>query len=74
MNVKGLEETIVKLGTSPISPLDLMDDPNPIATSGVDMHRHNMNGLYYKNTNAVKNHEIYINNIGDPRWRKNVTP
>lgn len=74
LNVKGLGETIVKLGTSPISPLDLMDDPNPIATSGVDMHRHNMNGLYYKNTNAVKNHEIYINNIGDPRWRKNVTP
>lgn len=74
LNVGGLEQTIVKLGTNPISPTDLMEDPNPIAKTGADMHKHNMDGLYLKNTNAVRTHEIYTLGIGDPRWRKNVTP
>lgn len=28
--------------------------------------------LYFQNTERVKNHEIYKNNIGDPRWRAKV--
>lgn len=73
-NVGGLDATIVKLGTNPITPTDLMEDPNPISITGERMHDHNLDGLYYKNTDAVKNSDIFKNNIGDPRWRKNVTP
>lgn len=74
-NLTGLSGTQVLLGATGISPTDLMVDPNPVtATAGPDIHKHNIDGLYYKNTDAVKNHEIYKNNIGDPRWRKNVTP
>lgn len=72
-NLTGLAGTQVLLGTNPISPTDLMDDPNPItATAGPDIHKHNINGLYLKNTDAVKTHEIFTLGIGDPRWRANV--
>lgn len=75
LNIGGLEETKVKLGVIPISPTDLMESPNPIATTGVDMHRHNVpNGLYFKNTDAVRNHEIFKLGIGDPRWAAKVNP
>ena len=74
LNKGGLEATQVKLGAVGISPTDLMVDPNPIAVSGPNMHMHNMEGLYYKNTAAVRNHEIYRLGIGDPRWSKTVTP
>ena len=29
-----------------------------------------MNGLRFKNTDQVRNHEIYKLGIGDPRWRQ----
>lgn len=59
-----------------ISPTELMADPNPPYPSPHDkMHlRDNLDGLYYNNTPKVRNHEIYKLGIGDPRWRKNVTP
>lgn len=72
-NSTGLAGTQVLLGTNPISPTDLMEDPNPVtATAGPDIHKHNVNGLFFKNTDAVKSHEIYTLGIGDPRWRANV--
>lgn len=74
LNVGGLDETMVKLGASPITPTELMVDPNPIAITGKDSHKHNIDGLYFKNTDAVRNHEIFKLGIGDPRWRKNVNP
>ncbi|MFT3752416.1 MAG: hypothetical protein QM800_05905 [Paludibacter sp.] len=74
LNIGGLDQTMVKLGANPISPTDLMEDPNPIAPTGKDMHKHNLNGLYFKNTDAVRTHEIYTLGIGDPRWRTKVTP
>ncbi len=74
LNVGGMEQTEVKLGAVGISPTDLMVDPNPIAISGEFMHMHNLDGLYFKNTDAVRNHEIYKLGIGDPRWRRSVMP
>jgi len=80
LNLQGMEGTYVKIGTVGISPTDLMDNPNPLDII-VDTNYpppnaflHNMEGIYYKNTEQVRNHEIYKENIGDPRWRKNVTP
>jgi len=59
-NPGGSTDAAIKFGATPILPEDLMTDPD--------------NGnLYYKNTTVVKSHEIYLQNIGDPRWRKNVT-
>ncbi len=75
-NIAGKAELDVHLGTVGISPTDLMTDPNPpYASPDPNMHEvSNLNGLYYKNTDAVRNHEIYKQGIGDPRWAKNVMP
>lgn len=77
LNVGGIEATRIKLGTGNVGlePTDLFIDPNPLGKNGdINMHKHNLNGLYFKNTNQVRNHEIYTKGIGDPRWRVNVTP
>ena len=82
LNLLGKEELVVHLGSSVsgatdkgISPTELMVAPNAKAKNGEpNMHEYNLDGLYYKNTSAVKNHEIFKLGIGDPRWRKNVTP
>ena len=82
-NVGGLAATIVQVDG--LSPTDLMVDPNPLAfggtnanptpPTGVGTFRHNVpDGIYYKNTDAVRNSAIYKNNVGDPRSRKYVTP
>ena len=74
-NVYGKSETEVKTGVVGISPADMMVSPNSLGKNGeVNMHEYDLNGLYYKNSDAVRNHEIYKLGIGDPRWRKNVTP
>jgi len=75
-NILGKAELDVHLGTVGISPTDLMTDPNPpYASPDPNMHEvSNLNGLYYKNTDAVRNHEIYKLGVGDPRWAKNVMP
>ena len=72
----GRDELIVKLGATGISPAELMADPNPPNPQGhKDMHeRDNLDGLYFNNTDKVRNHEIYKLGIGDPRWAVNVTP
>jgi len=55
-NQLGSTDAVIKLGSVPILPEELMTDPD--------------NGnLKYKNTPQVRNHEIYLQNIGDPRWR-----
>lgn len=76
MCVNGPEQLEVHLGKQGISPLDLMVNPNPPHKDGdINMHEvDNLDGLYYKNTDAVRNHEIYKLGIGDPRWAKNVMP
>jgi len=83
LNRLGMEELYIKLGDVGITPEELMVDPYPLYYDTQDysialpdwrMHWHNMEGLYYRNTDKVKNHEIFRKNIGDPRWRKNVTP
>jgi hypothetical protein len=55
-NPGGSTDAAVKFGATPILPEDLMIDPDK-------------GNLKYKDTPAVKNHEIYVKNIGDPRWR-----
>lgn len=75
-NIPGEDELEVHLGEVGISPTDLMKNPNPPHVSpGPDMHEvDNLDGLYYNNTNAVRNHEIYKLGIGDPRWASTVMP
>lgn len=71
----GKEELDIHLGEAGISPTDLMSNPNPPYINGhKDMHEiDNLDGLYYKNTDAVRNHEIFKLGIGDPRWASKVS-
>jgi hypothetical protein len=75
-NLLGREELVVHLGTEGISPTELMRNPNPPNLSPqANMHIvDNLDGLYFNNTDKVRNHEIYKLGIGDPRWRESVTP
>lgn len=73
--INGAEQLTVKVGSTPLAPTDLMVDPNPPYKNGdKDMHETTteklMNGLKFKNTDQVRNHEIYKLGIGDPRWRQ----
>ena len=73
-NIAGKEELNVHLGELPISPTELMSNPNPPNVDGhADMHETDtdriMNGLKFNNTEKVRNHEIYRLGIGDSRWR-----
>lgn len=73
--INGAEQLTVKVGSTPLAPTDLMVDPNPPYKNGdKDMHETTteklMNGLRFKNTDQVRNHEIYKLGIGDPRWRQ----
>ncbi|MBN1183893.1 MAG: hypothetical protein JXB49_16490 [Bacteroidales bacterium] len=69
--IKGTDQLIVKVGTTAISPTELMVNPNPPKKADdPNMHEiDNLDGLYFKTTEKVLNHEIYTLEIGDPRWR-----
>lgn len=75
-NIYGREELEVHLGANGgISPEELMKDPNPLGVDGEpNMHEHNIEGLYYNNTDKVRNSDIFKKKIGDQRWAKYVTP
>lgn len=72
--INGAGQLVVKVGSTPISPTELMVDPNPPYKDAKDMHRTTfeklMNGLKFNKTDKVLNHEIYKLGIGDPRWRQ----
>jgi hypothetical protein len=57
-----------------ISATDLMNDPNPHnyeQGEAIKRHHHDSyTGLYYKNTEAVKNSNIYKLGIGASTWEK----
>ena len=68
----------VKVGTNPLKATDLFVNPNPPyhaktpADRDADYHsgpKDIYNDLKYKKTSEVTNHEIWIKNVGDPRWR-----
>ena len=72
--IKGADQLIVKVGSTPLSPTDLMVDPNPPYKDGdKDMHEITteqlMRGLKFNKTDKVLNHEIYKLGVGAPRWR-----
>lgn len=72
--INGAENLVVSVGETPISPTELMVDPNPPYKEGdPNMHETTtervLNGLKYNKTDKVLNHEIYTKGIGDPRWR-----
>ncbi|MCD8291683.1 MAG: hypothetical protein LUC91_09330 [Prevotella sp.] len=81
LNKGGYGETQIKFGDNvngneddavgyQLTPEELFVDPDPLAKNGYkDMHRHNVDGFYFQNTDKVKNHPIYTKGIGDPRWR-----
>ena len=70
-NIPGQAELDVHLGEVGISPTELMRSPNPPNVDGhKDMHEiDHLDGLYFNDTDKVRNHEIYRLGIGDPRWR-----
>lgn len=73
--INGAGDLVVKVGASPLSPTELMVDPNPPYKNGdKDMHDTTfeklMKGLKFNNTDKVRNHEIYKLGVGDPRWRQ----
>lgn len=55
-----------------ISPEELMVDPNPPHVGGdKDMHeRDNLDGLYYNQTDKVRNSNIYQLGVGASKWRR----
>lgn len=71
-----LETLIVKVGNDGgISPTELMKNPNPphMLTNGADDHRvDNLDGLYFNNTDKVRNSDIYKKGIGASKWRSTV--
>ncbi len=81
LNLGGYDETRIKFGDNindnepdavgyELTPEELFVNPAPLASNGYkDMHRHNVDGFYYQNTDKVRNHPIYTKNIGDPRWK-----
>lgn len=73
--INGAEQLVVKVGSTPLAPTDLMVDPNPPHKNGdKDMHETTteqlMRGLKFNKTDKVLNHEIYQLGIGDSRWRQ----
>lgn len=54
-----------------ISPEELMESPNPprVADDKLMHNVDNLNGLYYRNTDKVRNSNIYKLNVGAPTWR-----
>ncbi len=81
LNKGGYGETQIKFGDNvngneddavgyQLTPEELFVDPDPLAKNGYkDMHRHNVEGFRYQNTDKVRNHPIYTKGIGDLRWR-----
>lgn len=80
LNVGGMNELRIKFGDNrndnepdavgyQIKAEELCKDPQPLGVKDdKDMHRHNVDGFYYNNTDRVKNHPIYTKKIGDQRW------
>ena len=75
-NVGGIEATKIKIGEDGgIEATDLFQNPIPLGKQGdKNMHQYKLDGFYYKNTDKVRNSEIYKTGIGDPRWSVNVMP
>jgi len=72
-NIGGLSALEILLGSPSLAPEELMKDPYPLGFLRTKLgHKHNIEGLYYQNTDKVRNHPIVINKIGDPRWSKNL--
>lgn len=70
--INGAEELVVKLGSTPLAPTDLFNNPNPRAKFGVDDYEHYiktadlLSGMQFKP--SASGHEIVTKNIGDPHW------
>jgi len=74
-NIGGLPALEILLGSPSLAPEELMIDPYPLGFLRTKLgHKHNIEGLYYQNTERVRNHPIFTQKIGDPRWSKNITP
>lgn len=71
----GLDELNVHVDN--LSATELMVSPNPknfIGTTAnhLDHHTNNLDGLYFKNTDQVRNSNIYKLGIGASKWRENL--
>jgi len=80
LNVGGMKEVRIKFGDNrnenesdavgyQLKAEELFKDPQPLGIGGSkDMHRHNIDGFYYKTDARVTQHPIYTKKIGDQRW------
>jgi hypothetical protein len=71
----GLDELNVHVDN--LSATELMVSPNPKHTIGttanhLDHHTDNLDGLYFQNTDKVRNSNIYKLGIGASKWRQNL--
>lgn len=79
--VPGMTATdlLIKVGSTPLRADELFNDPNPVFhAADASVHDPKMHWidpeniwtrLQYKNDLKVTTHEIYVNNIGDQRWK-----
>ena len=80
LNVGGMKEVRIKFGDNrneneddavgyQLKAEELFTNPQPLGANNTkDMHRHNMDGFYYKTDSKVTSHPIYTKKIGDQRW------
>jgi hypothetical protein len=75
LNLGGVEALEIREGFPSLAPWDLMVNPRPYGAKGtLRGHEHEVpNGLYFKDTPQVKNHEIVRRGIGDPKWRSRLS-
>jgi len=71
-NIQGMDQTRIHIGTNTLTPEELFVDPQPSGVNGEEnMHHHNIEGFRYKDTEKVRNSDIYKMKVGDPRWWTN---
>lgn len=79
-NLGTADDLVVKVGSTPLRATDLFTAPNPpyettTLSSGNTLVNASSSpdnifeALKYRDTPEVRNHEIYVKQIGDPRWR-----
>lgn len=76
--VTGEESLKVRVGANPLRSTELFTSPNPPSMSpsgtlttdnGAPKSGDIWTALQYKNSSEVTNHEIYLKNVGDQRWK-----
>lgn len=68
-NLGTANDLIVKVGSTPLRATDLFTSPNNDPSRLHKAPANILEALKYRDTEAVRKHEIYTLNIGDQRWK-----